>query len=63
MKMKTCNKCKVEKTIHDFHRAAKSWDGFQGICIACTKEKSEQTECVKLRRMFPCEYGMIRNKK
>ena len=38
--MKICSKCKIEKTLDDFHRNKGSTDGYQYNCIECNKLRS-----------------------
>ena len=33
--MKTCNKCKIEKSLTEFHRAKTNKDGLRGDCNSC----------------------------
>lgn len=40
--MKTCNRCKVEKGLTEFHRRAASKDGLAYTCIACAKIRSRR---------------------
>lgn len=35
--VKTCSKCKKEKSIIDFYRASKAKDGLQDYCKSCSK--------------------------
>lgn len=40
---KQCTKCKVEKSLDDFHNSKKSNDGKRHICKVCVKEYDAQT--------------------
>lgn len=40
--MKKCNKCKVEKSMDEFHRLASNKDGRQPVCKACANEYRRQ---------------------
>lgn len=32
---KTCQRCKIEKSLSDYHRNRTKKDGHNGICVAC----------------------------
>jgi hypothetical protein len=40
--MKTCNKCKEEKELTEFHKRSEMKDGLATICKACIKLKSQK---------------------
>jgi hypothetical protein len=35
--MKRCRECKVEKELIDFYKQSRNTDGFNNICIECSK--------------------------
>jgi hypothetical protein len=39
--VKTCSRCGISKPLSDFHRLAKSPDGYRGACKACRQEESK----------------------
>ena len=38
VKTKKCSRCGIEKPLSEFHKKARSNDGFQEICKGCMKE-------------------------
>jgi hypothetical protein len=43
---KICNKCKLNKDIHEFHKCAYNSDGYRSICKSCYKIKSKSFQRV-----------------
>jgi len=41
---KTCQKCKVEKSLSDFHRNKTKTDGHNGICKVCQAEFDKENK-------------------
>ena len=42
--LKKCQKCKVEKSLSDFHRNKTKSDGHNGICKICQAECDKQNK-------------------
>jgi superfamily II helicase len=41
---KTCQSCKVEKSLSDFHRNKTKADGHNGICKVCQSESDNRNK-------------------
>jgi hypothetical protein len=41
---KTCQSCKIEKSLSDFHRNKTKPDGHNGICKICQAEVDKKTK-------------------
>jgi hypothetical protein len=42
--LKNCQKCKIEKSLSDFHRNKTKPDGHNGICKICQAECDKQNK-------------------
>lgn len=58
--MKTCNKCKIEKEYHSFHRNKSYKDGFISTCKECSR--SGQREAYYRRRSAALKRKVTYNK-
>lgn len=38
IKMKTCSKCGITKSVREFNKKSQARDGLRGECMACMKE-------------------------
>lgn len=50
--VKTCTKCRVEKSVEDFHRSKSEKDGRQRVCAACNKKRLQSPENVARRQRY-----------
>jgi hypothetical protein len=50
--VKTCAKCRVEKSVEDFHRSSSSRDGTQYNCKTCNKARLSTPENIERRKQY-----------
>jgi Autographiviridae endonuclease VII len=47
-----CSKCRIEKSVEDFHRSSTSKDGIQYTCKTCNKARLSTPENVERRKRY-----------